>query len=85
MSLRDTLPIALQELEVTFVRKQCARKHQALNQELNHYVYLYISWKETRYRGPIKSETAKSLLSNKIKTYFTVIIKPCGDEPNTFT
>ena len=70
VSLWDTLSIELQELIVTFVRKHCAHERQALNQDQKHYVHLDNSWNQTRYRGPIKSETAKSLLRNKIKKCF---------------
>ena len=73
VSLWDTIPIELEELIVVFVRKQCARESQALKQELKQYVYLYNTWNETRYRGPIKSETAKSLLSNKTKRCFSIL------------
>ena len=53
-----------------FVRKECARERRELNQEVKHYVHLYDSWNETVYRGPIKSQTSKSLLNNEIRTHF---------------
>ena len=70
MSLWDYLSGKIQELIFMFVRKECAREHRELNQELKHYVHLYVSWNETVYRGPIKSQTGKSVLNNKIHTNF---------------
>ena len=70
MSLWDYLPGEIQELIFLFVRKECARERRELNQEVKHYVHLYDSWNETVYRGPIKSQTCKSLLNNKIRTHF---------------
>ena len=70
MSLWDKLAIKLQEVIVMFVRKQCAREHRQLNQQVKHFVNPYNSLNETLCRGPIKSETTKSLLSNRTRTHF---------------
>lgn len=60
----------IEELIFLFVGKECARERRELNQEVKHYVHLYASWNETGNRGPIKSQTSKSLLNNKIRTHF---------------
>ena len=70
VSLWDYLPGEIQELIYIFVRKECARERRKLNQELKDYVHLYASWNETVYRGPIKSQTGKSVINNKIRTHF---------------
>ena len=67
-----------------FVRKECVRERSELNQELKHYVHLYASWNETVYRGPIKSQTGKSALNNKIRTHFYAYLQTMTGRTENF-
>ena len=70
VTLQNYLLGEIQELIYMFVRKECARERRELNPKVKHQVHLYNSWNETMYHGPIKSQTSKSLLYNKICTHF---------------
>lgn len=87
VSLWDKLPIELQEVIVTFVRKQRARKRQQLNQEVKHYVYLYNSWNGTLFRVLLRVKPPNlnlvtrhvliflHLLSNHVRKNETILLR----------